>query len=153
MRLRFSFAFAFLLTSLVLVAACGGSDDGDDDEDSCAPDDADGITNVDITVALTVDDAAFAPAIVKTQNSSIVTLTLTNKGTRPHGFTIDCLPTPNSRGCPTESCFPAEAKVDAIAPGATATVKFTSPAVEGIYTYRSTAEGDSTITTGQFILQ
>ena len=41
----------------------------------------------------------------------------------------------------------------AIAPGASVTVKFTSPAVEGIYTYRSTADGDAALGTGQFILQ
>ena len=142
---------AALLCGLV---ACSSSDDDDDDDDnSCVPDDADGIANVDITVALAVDDAAFAPAVVKTQNSSVITLTLTNNGTRPHGFSVDCYPTPNQRGCPAEVCFPSEATVAPIAPGASATVKFTTPAYEAIYTYRSTAEGDSALATGQFILQ
>ena len=150
--MRFSIPWALALAA-VLVACSSSDDDGDDDEDSCVPDDADGIVDQDITVALTVDDTTFGPAIVKTQNSSKVTLTLTNKGTRAHGFSIDCLPTPNQRGCPTESCFPAEAKVAPIAAGQTATVTFTSPAVEGIYTYRSTADGDSALATGQFILQ
>lgn len=140
---------AWYLVAL-LVVACSGDDT---DDDSCAPDDADGIVGVDITVALTVDDTTFSPAIVKTQNSSVVTLTLTNQGTRPHGFAIDCLETPNSRGCPARSCFPAEATISALAPGASVTVKFTSPAVEGIYTYRSTVDGDAALGTGQFILQ
>jgi hypothetical protein len=132
--------------------ACS-SDDDDDDESSCVPDDADGIANVDIAVALSVDDSTFAPAIVKTQNSSNVTLTLTNTGTRPHGFSVDCYPTPNARGCPAEVCFPNEATIAPIAPGASATVKFTTPAYEAIYTYRSTADGDGALATGQFILQ
>lgn len=133
---------------LCIVPACS-SDDSDDD--ACMPDDADGIASVDITVALAIDDTTFAPAIVKTQNTSVVTLTVTNTGTKPHGFAVDCLPTPNAKGCPTTSCFSAAATVPAIAPGSNATVKFTTPAVEGIYTYRSTGEGDTA--TGQFILQ
>ena len=138
------------IVAVLLVVACSSNGD---EADVCAPDDADGIVGVEISVALTVNDGAFAPAIIKTQNKSTVTLTVTNQGSRPHGFTIDCLPTPNSRGCPTESCFPPEATIAAIAPGASATVKLETPAVEGIYTYRSTAEGDAALTTGQFILQ
>lgn len=140
-------------TILFCVAAACRGDDDDGDENSCVPDDADGIANIDVNVELTVDDAAFAPAIVKTQNTSSITLTLTNKGTRPHGFAIDCHPTPNTRGCPPQICFPPEATVAPLAPGASATVKFTTPAYEAIYTYRSTAEGDSALATGQFILQ
>lgn len=141
-------AFVAVMATLV---ACGSDDD--DDDGSCVPDDADGVANVDITVALTVDDAAFAPAIITTQNSSNVTLTLTNNGTRPHGFTVDCFPTPNQRGCPAEVCFPTAATIPPIAPGASTTVKFATPAYEAIYTYRSTAEGDRALTTGQFILK
>jgi hypothetical protein len=139
-----------LLASLFSVApllACGS----DKSDDSCKPDDADGIVNQNITVALKVDDTSFQPAIVKTQNSSTITLTLTNAGTKPHGFGVDCLATPNSNGCPTTSCFPAEATIAPVAPGASATVKFITPPVEGIYTYRSAAPGDTA--TGQFILQ
>ncbi len=139
-----------LFFALLTLIACSSDEESDD---VCAPDDADGIIGVDIAVALSVDDVTFAPAIVKTQNSSVVTLTLTNTGTRPHGFAVDCLPTPNSRGCPTQSCFPAEATVAPIAPGASTTVKFSNPAVEGIYTYRSTGEGDEALAKGQFILQ
>jgi hypothetical protein len=128
---------------LSLVLACSS----DRDDDVCKPDDADGIASVDITVALTIDDTSFQPSIVKTQNMSHVKLTLTNAGTKPHGFSVDCLPTPNSDGCPTSSCFPVEAKIDPIAPGQSAKVEFTTPAVEGIYTFRSDEA------TGQFILQ
>jgi hypothetical protein len=131
---------------LLLLLSCSS-----DDDDVCKPDDADGVVGVDITLVVKVDDASFQPAIVKTQNSSHVTLTLTNTGTKSHGFAVDCLPTPNGRGCPDRSCFPAEATIAPIAPGASTTVKFTSPVVEGIYIYRSTAEGDAA--TGQFILQ
>jgi hypothetical protein len=132
----------------VLVFACSSSDKADD---PCKPDDADGVVGVDITVAVTVDDTSFQPAIIKTQNTSMVTLTLKNTGTRPHGFAVDCLPTPNTKGCPTTSCFPPEATIAPIAPGASTTVKLKTPTVEGIYTYRSSAGGDSA--TGQFILQ
>jgi hypothetical protein len=130
--------------ALVALVACGG----DDDNGTCN-DDADGITGVALTVDLTIDDTAFAPPVFKTQNSSPITLRLANKGTKPHGFTVDCLPTPNSRGCPAQSCFPAAAAVSALAPGASTTLTFTTPAVEGIYTYRSPGESQ----TGQFILQ
>lgn len=135
---------------LLAVVACSSSDA---DDDSCAPDDADGIVGVDITVALTVDDTAFTPSIVKTQNTSNVTLMLTNKGTKPHGFAVDCLPTPSSRGCPTQSCFPSDAAIAEVKPGGTVTVRFATPAVEGIYTYRSPLAADTGIATGQFILQ
>src|SRR5262245_21627835 len=116
--------------------------DADKSDDACKPDDADGIVNVDMSVAVKVDDTSFQPAIVKTQNRSNVTLTLTNAGTKPHGFGVDRLATPNSNNCPTTSCFPAEATIAPIAPGASVTVRLTTPPVEGIYTYRSTASGD-----------
>ena len=135
---------------LGVVVACS-SDGGSGD--ACAPDDADGIVGVELAAAVTVDDTAFAPPIVKVQNRSFLTLTLRNKGTRPHGFTVDCLPTPNSRGCPTQACFPESARIAPIAPGASTTVKVMTPAVEGIYTYRSPAPGDAGLATGQLILQ
>ena len=135
------------------VVACSSSDDDDDDDNSCVPDDADGVANVDQPVAVSVTDTGFEPAVITTQNTSNITLTLTNKGTRPHGFSVDCYPTPNQRGCPAEVCFPAEAEIAPIAPGATATTKFATPAYEAIYTVRSKADGDTALTTGQFILK
>lgn len=135
----------FLL--LAVLAACSG----DDDDDSCTPDDADGINNVALTIALAVDDTGFQPTIIKTQNSSAITLNLTNKGTKPHGFAVDCLATPNSRGCPAQSCFPGSTTLATVAPGASMTATFTTPTVEGIYTFRSPVSGDTA--TGQFILQ
>src|SRR5262245_12994305 len=122
--------FGAVFNGLVLFCGCSTSND----EDACKPDDADGIVSVDMTVAVTVNDTSFQPAIIKTQNTSIVTLTLTNAGTHPHGFALDCLPTPNSRSCPTASCFPAAATIAPIAPGTSTTTKFMTPAVEGIYT-------------------
>jgi subtilase family serine protease len=102
---------------------------------------------------VTVDDHGFAPPIVNVQNKSLLSLTVTNAGTRPHGFSVDCLPTPNARDCPARSCFPDDATIAPLAPGASKTVKFATPAVEGIYTYRSRADGDAALTTGQLILQ
>jgi hypothetical protein len=132
----------------VAVLGCSGdSQDGD----VCAPDDQDGIVGITATFAVSVSDAAFAPAIIKTQNKSTITLTVTNAGTAPHGFAIDCLSTPNDRGCPATSCFTDAATLAPIAPGASATITFPTPGVEGIYTFRSNGPGDTQ--TGQFILQ
>lgn len=141
----------YLLVGLAVTGVLVACSSSDDDDDSCTPDDADGIDNVALTVAVTVDDTGFQPTIIKTQNSSSITLTLTNKGTKPHGFAVDCLATPNARGCPTQSCFPNETTIATVAPGANATATFATPAVEGIYTFRSPVSGDSA--TGQFILQ
>jgi hypothetical protein len=135
---------------LAVVFACSGDASG---TDVCAPDDADGIVGVELAAQVTVDDRGFAPPIVKVQNKSLLVLTLTNAGTRPHGFAVDCLPTPNARGCPTQSCFPDDVTIAPLAPGASKTVKLATPAVEGIYTYRSQADGDGALTTGQLILQ
>jgi hypothetical protein len=137
----------WLLVALVACSSDGAS------ADACAPDDADGIVGVELTAQVTVDDHGFAPPIVKVQNKSLLSLTVTNAGTRPHGFSVDCLPTPNARGCPARSCFPDDATIAPLAPGASKTVKFATPAVEGIYTYRSRADGDAALTTGQLILQ
>ncbi len=117
----------------------------------CSPGDADGIVGVSATFDLTVNDTTFAPTILKAQNRSGVTLTLTNAGTRPHGFAIDCLPTPNGNGCPATSCFGDAATIGPVAPDASATATFTTPNPEGIYTFRSDVPGDTQ--TGQFIVQ
>ncbi len=122
---------ACLLATAALSLAC--SSDVEKNDDLCTPDDADGIISEPATVLLTVTDSKFAPAVVTTQNSSDITLTLKNDGTTPHSFVVDCLPTPNSDGCPTQSCFPSEAKLDPVAPGEEATIRFETPLGEGIY--------------------
>lgn len=143
---------AFLLAVAASSVACSSSDD-DASDDKCVPDDADGIIDEPANPLLTVTDTKFAPAIITTQNSSTVTLTLRNEGTTPHGFVVDCLPTPNGDGCPAQSCFPAEAKIDPIDPGDEATVTFETPLVEGIYEFHSGVAEDAGLARGQFIIQ
>ena len=140
-----------------------GSDAGDEaaSSGSCKPGDSDGITGGCDAFDLSVDDIAFSPIILKTQNLAQVTLTLKNSGTRPHDFTVECLATPNSLGCPPQSCFPAAASVAAVPPGGSATTTFVTPNPEGIYVFRSDVPGDSAIDVdggvsglwGQFVIQ
>jgi uncharacterized cupredoxin-like copper-binding protein len=103
-------------------------------------------------VYLTVSDTAFAVGGVDSgstqsnitiENGSTVTLTLTNVGTRPHDFVVQCQPTPNSNGCPMQSCFPPEANIPALAPGKSATTKFVAPFKEGAYQFVSDLPGDT----------
>jgi hypothetical protein len=136
--------------ALVLVAAavhCSTSDASG----GCGPADGDGVNGGNVTLDLTVTDDAFSPIILKAQNLSTVTLTLSNAGTRPHDFVVDCLPTPNANGCPTTSCFPDAAAIGPVLPDASATTTFVTPNPEGIYTFRSDQPGDTQ--TGQFVVQ
>ncbi len=127
----------------------------------CSPGDSDGIVGVPTVLDLVATDTAFSPAILKAQNLSRVTVTLTNAGARPHGFSIDCLPTPNANGCPPTSCFPDAAVIAPVEPDASATTTFSTPNPEGIYTFRSDVPGDTRAApdggleglVGQFIVQ
>lgn len=139
-----------------LCGGCGSSDAGD----ACMLGDADGVVGGAVTFELTVDDTGFSPTILTAQNSADVTLTLHNIGSKPHGFVIDCLPTPNVNGCPATSCFSSSASIAATAPGASAMSTFVVPRPEGIYYYHSNAAGDTpgpcmagAIGCGQFIVK
>jgi hypothetical protein len=103
-------------------------------------------------VYLTVSDTAFAVGGVDSgstqsnitiENAATVTLTLINVGTKPHDFVVQCQPTPNTNGCPMESCFPPEANIPALAPGKSATTKFVAPFKEGAYPFISDLPGDA----------
>jgi hypothetical protein len=144
------FAAALVLGMLAAVPAGCGSDDTKAG-DRCMPDDVDGVNGGQVVFQITVNDTEFSHKILTAQNLSHVKLTLTNAGTTPHGFSIDCLPTPNSEGCPAESCFPTETKIASVDPGASASVEFDVPNPEGIYPFRSPVTGDAQ--TGQFIIQ
>lgn len=132
--------------SLLFVAAtsCGSSADK---AGTCQPDDADGINGVNggsVTFDLNVDEiTGFSPAILPAQNVTRVTLTLHNRGMKPHDFVIDCLPTPNDDGCPMTSCFPSSASIPTVAPGATGVAMFVTPSPEGLYDYHSDLPGDA----------
>ena len=152
---------------LALVTACssddkgvGGGDAGDTGDDSCMPDDQDGVIGGDNKVLLNVSDTGFAVGGVNSgstqpniavQNTSNVTLTITNVGTKPHGFHVACRATDLPAGCPQMACFPDEANVPAIAPGASVTVMFSTPAVEGEYEFTSDEPGDEALV-GEFVL-
>jgi hypothetical protein len=125
----------------------------------CNPD-QNGMNNEPVVVHLSVSDTAFTVGAadsgpgepnITTENSSSVTLTVTNAGTRPHDFVVQCLATPNTLGCPTESCFPAGASIPPLAPGETKTVVFVTPPHEGSYTFVSDVAGDSALA-GRFVL-
>jgi hypothetical protein len=122
-----------------------------DEEDSCQPDDADGVIGGDYEFEVTVNDEAFTPAILTTQNESEVVLRFTNEGSGPLGFFIECLPTPNDRGCATESCFPKAAEIEPLAPGESAEITFFTPVVEGIY--RIFPSEDGTTPEAQWVIR
>ncbi|MEI9938783.1 MAG: hypothetical protein WDO69_16310 [Pseudomonadota bacterium] len=146
--------------------ASGASNDGDDDDDdddnpsgNCIPDDQDGVVGGKNTVKLYVTDTGFNVGTqdsgqrnIAVQNRANVALTLTNVGTRPHGFTIACRPTDLPAECnqPT-SCFPTAANVAALQPGDAVTVMFQTPVVEGEYQFTSDEPGDEALI-GEFVL-
>jgi hypothetical protein len=124
---------AMALSVLVLVrcsqAGLGGSD-------------SDGISGGDAGFALEVTDDAFTPGSFLTENLAHVTLVLTNAGTKPHDFVVDCM---------GSTCFPDASSIPPVAPGTSATARFVAPYAEGIYVFRSDLPGDTQ--TGQFILR
>jgi hypothetical protein len=135
---------------LVAVAACSSNTNGD----SCTPGDQDGVLggpNANV-VLVSVSDTAFAVGGVDSgstarniaiQNSSKVTLTLTNVGTKPHDLVIQCIPTGLPAGCPATSCFPKNANIPPVPPGQNATTTFTVPVFEGAYLFTSDEAGDT----------
>lgn len=168
------------LASLALLS-CGSSDsdsdgdvDDDDDEDPfksgmCFPD-ADGLTGGTYTIALTVTDTGFSKKVISTQDNSMVTLTLKNEGTKPHGFEVGCASVldafPNLPAmCPKESCFPGAtpaaddsdagarddadiqaARIDPIEPGESKTIMFLTPVPDNvIYPFSSNSPDDKSI--------
>jgi|CZKU01.1.fsa_nt_gi hypothetical protein len=149
------------LAGIVAAGACGSSSSGTGSsavsgsrggDYGCNLGDQDGIVGGNIVIELTVSDTGFgvgAPdsgsseSNITVQNLARVTLTLTNIGTRPHDFVIQCLSTPNDKGCPTQSCFAAGASIPAVNPGKSVTTTFTTPAAEGAYTFTSDEPGDT----------
>jgi hypothetical protein len=144
-RSPFRTGLLWLLGSLAI--AC--SDDRT--SDACQPDDLDGVIGGNVTFELSVSDQEFRPLILTAQNRATVTLSLSNLGTQEHGFFVECLPTPNDDGCPTESCFPEAAQIEPIEPGATETRVFEVPLVEGTYTIVS--EPGRPEPSGQFVVK
>jgi hypothetical protein len=134
----------------------------------CYPDN-DGINGGSFTIDLVVDDTGFtasdvdagAKNIITTQNDAQVTLTLTNKGTTPHGFEVQCTSVCPSysnlpAGCSPLACFPANSTIAPIAPGASTTITFDTPTPDGLqYPFKSSEPSDSTVpglNDGQWVL-
>jgi hypothetical protein len=151
----------FLMVLAAPALALTGCDSASNAGGPCSPGDSDGVVAIDAVLDLVATDTGFSPTILNAQNLSRVTLTLTNAGTRPHGFVVDCLPTPNASGCPSTSCFPDAAALAPLEPDARATAIFSTPNPEGIYTFRSDVPGDTRVApdgaaaglVGQFIVQ
>lgn len=132
---------------------------------TCFPD-SDGINGGMYTFDLIVNDTGFyngAPdsgpvaadagmqVVLASQNDATITLTLTNQGTVPHGFEVDCTSVVPSypdlpAGCPSMACFPSGSTIAPIAPGTSTTVTFDTPTPDGLlYPFKSSAPGDSAV--------
>jgi hypothetical protein len=129
------------------------------DAGACYPDN-DGITGGSYTIDLVVDDTGFLASggddagtknIIATQNDAQVTLTLTNNGTKPHGFEVEpvnvCSVYPSlPAGCSPNASFPAGSTISTLAPGASVTVTFVTPTPDGLlYPFKSAVAADSTV--------
>ena len=137
-----------LVLGLLATSACSSAGDSD----QCNPDDADGVVGVTSTVKVSVSDTEFTVGGVGSnsterniavENSSAVTLTVTNTGSKPHSFKVACIPSDLPAGCEQTSCFPDAADIPAIAAGDSVTVTFNTPAVEGTYQFFSDEDGDT----------
>lgn len=143
-------------------SSCSAGDGGGDDDagSPCAASDSDGLNGGCYSFDLTVTDTGFSPVILKAQNRALVTLHLTNAGTKPHDFVMGCIPV-SFPGCPAQSCFSSGATIPSLAPGASAVATFATPNPEGIYLFRSDVNGDSQVdadggatgVVGQFVVQ
>jgi hypothetical protein len=124
----------------------------------CYPDN-DGINGGSYVIELVVNDTGFLASdadagtknIIGTQNDAMVTLTLTNMGTTPHGFAVGCTSVcpgyPNlPAGCSPMACFPANSTIAPLAPGASMTITFDTPTPDGfIYPFSSNEPADSAV--------
>jgi len=135
-----------------------------DDDDPCSTGDQDGVGGGNNVELVSVSDTGFTVGGVDSgstepniavENLANVTLTLTNTGTKPHDMVIQCIPTGLPASCmnPT-SCFPNPADagstsntvtlIPALAPGASQTITFVTPPVEGVYDFISDVPADNT---------
>jgi hypothetical protein len=147
--------------SMGILTGCSSSSSNNnagsgDDDDSCTPTDENGVTGMDMGTEpfeVSVSDTGFGVGgpdsgsiqnNITVENFASVSITLTNIGTKPHGMVVQCLATPNTKGCAPQSCFPDASAIPEVDPGASKTVTFTTPIVEGSYTFVSPQAGDTT---------
>ena len=131
--------------------------------------DSNGISGGMHVIDLTVSDTAFTVGAldggpgepnITIENAATVSLTTTNVGAKPHDFVVQCLPSPNADGCPTQVCFPPEANLPQVQPGKSATTTFVAPFHEGLYPFisdvpsdtQTSPDGGITGLVGQFVL-
>jgi hypothetical protein len=155
-----------LLLSIALVhcsssSAGGGTSSGDGGD--CYPDN-DGVNDTPQTIDLVVDDTGFYSGspdsgisdagmknVITTQNSSTITLTLTNMGTKDHGFVVECTSVTPAypdlpAGCPSMACFPSASTITALPAGMSKTVTFLTPVPDNLlYPFKSNEAGDSSV--------
>jgi hypothetical protein len=124
-----------MLLSFSLLHCSSTSNSGASGDGGSCPSGGGDASGKSATLAVSVSDTAFSPSMLTADNLSTVTLTLTNTGTRPHGFAVQC--------------FPPSSVVQPIGPGASATITFVVPNPEGTYNFSSNASGDTM--TGQFV--
>ena len=89
-------------------------------------------------------DSGSTESNITVQNLAMVTLVMTNIGTRPHDFVVQCTcrrRTP--RGVRRNRAFPRRTNLPAVQPGKSATATFQTPATEGAYTFTSDEPGDT----------
>jgi hypothetical protein len=134
-----------------ILAAARCSDNSSGGSDACKTD-LNGASGGSQVVDLAVDDTAFSVGAgdsgsmqpnVTIENASTVTLTLVNVGTKPHDMVVQCQPTPNTMGCPGQSCFPPDANIPPLQPGESTTTSFVAPFKEGPYRFTSDVDGDT----------
>jgi hypothetical protein len=131
-------------------SASNPSSSSGDDGGDCYPDN-DGVNDIASTVALSVSDTEFSRTVISTQNASTVTLTLTNTGTKAHGFAVGCTSVLSSypdlpAGCASTACFPSTSTISALVPGQSTSVTFITPVPDNlVYPYKSNEPGDSDV--------
>ncbi len=145
---------AMLLHCSSASSSGGASGDGG----ACFPDN-DGINGGSYTIELVVDDSGFfrdqvdagMKNVIATHNDALVTLTLKNMGTKPHGFEVGCANASSAypdlpAGCSATVCFPSNSTVAPIAAGASKTITFDTPTPDGLlYPFKSSEPADSTV--------
>jgi len=117
------------------------------------------------TIDLVVDDTGFyagspdsgadtdagMKTVITTQNASTITFTLTNQGTKEHGFEVQCTSVLSAypdlpSGCSSTACFPSSSTVAPIAPGTSKTVTFVTPVPDNLlFPFKSSAPGDANV--------
>lgn len=158
---------AALASVAPLLVHCSSSSNGSStsgDGGNCYPDN-DGINDTPSTVDIVVTDTGFYAgsadagadldagmrAAITTQNASTIQLTLTNAGTKEHGFTVGCTSVSSAypdlpAGCSSMACFPAGSTIGPIPAGTSKTVTFVTPAPDNLnFPFKSNAPGDANV--------